>query len=568
MKQIIPSAIIALVIGLIIAYFGFALNKEFVDLRYTLSEKIPIKFIETSTAETVQQLVVKNNGNIPATRIQITIDGLIEDHGILKNSLSDIVEEHNPKGHFEAIYPSLPPGGQFSYILKTSGGGITKDNLEIKHNKGKAKEALAGDSRSIFSEIVNYIFLSLMIFYIILIVFQGRSMAIDNLNSGENYTNYHDYLNKKKPFYVSQEKWDSIRRRYIEKKKYLHSTNIEEQENYKILSRDKPNFITNDEWELLKEKSTKCLMDQLTYSIKTSSTFANLEKYFTLKKPKQFPENKWNEIVKEVNENFITVQKLKKRFYLSTKDIIKELESGIPSGMLPNFWDEYREFLKDRYYEIAYTEIFREFNPLKYLEKIDLSVLSQDKRESLEDLAYRIQLLHIDDISSQYHAEKFLKNDKPEWIKQDDLEKLEKKAEAYVALEKSIKKNESLFNALNNIVNFTQLKDRPETLDSNDWERVRELESKIATTAIKIEEDKSKLESEGQQIKDLKAKILKQLSIIDGVLNDPESIDKIEDYDNPFSEGNFRNLQKISNYAIEDRAKMRDGRNSGTSINK
>lgn len=551
MKQNVYSAIIMLVIGLIVAYFAFNLNKEYIDLRYTLSEKIPTKFIETSTAETVQQLVVKNNGNIPATRIQITIDGLIEDHDILKNSLSDIVEEHNLKGHFEAIYPSLPPGGQFSYILKTSGGGITKDNLEIKHNKGKAKEALASDSQSIDSKIGKYIFLAIFIFYLILLVFQGRSMAIDHLASSATYTNYYDYLNKKKPIYVSQEKWDSIRRKYIEEKIYLHSTNIEEQENYKILNQDKPKFITNDEWELLKEKSSKCLMDQWTSSIKTSSIFSNIEKYFTLKKPKHFPENKWNEIVKKANENFISVQKLKKRFYLSTKDIIKELESGIPTGMLPNFWDEYKEFLKDRYYEIVYKEILRETHPLKYLKEIDLSVLSKDQQGPLEDLAYRIQLLRTDDISSLYNAEKFIKNDKPEWIKQDDLEKLEKKAEAYVALEKSIRKNESLSNALNNIVNLTSLKDRPESLDTNEWERVLELESKIATIAIKIEEDKSKLESEKQKTNELKDKVLKQLSIIDDVLIDPESINKIEDYDNPFSEGNFANLNEFSKLAIE-----------------
>ena len=556
MKQIVFSAIIALVIGLIIAYFGFALNKEFVDLRYTLSEKIPTKLIETSTAETVQQLVVKNNGNIPATRIQITIDGLIEDHDILKNSLSDIVEEHNPKGHFEAIYPSLPPGGQFSYILKTSGGGITKDNLEIKHNKGKAREALASDSQSIYSEIgISIFLLAVFIFYIILIVFQGRSMAIDHLESSGTYTNYYDYLNKKKPIYVSQEKWESIRRKYIEDKikaQYLlDSMNIEVEENYKILNQDKPKYLTEDEWELLKENASKSLEDQLSYSIKTSSTFTNIKKYFTLKKPKHFPENKWNEIIKEANENFITVQKLKKFFYLSTKDIIKELEVGIPTGMLPTFRDEYKESLRDRYYEIVYREILREFNSLKYLEEIDLSVLSKDKQESLKDLAYRIQLLRVDDISSLYNAEKFIKNDKPEWIKQDDLEKLEEKAEAYVALEKSIRKNESLSKALDNIVNLTPLKDRPGALDTNEWERVIELESKIATTAIKIEEDKSKLESEKQKTKNLKAKILKQLIIIDDVLNDPESINKIEDYDNPFSEGNFTNLQKVSKYAIE-----------------
>lgn len=554
MKTTVFSAIILLGITLIGTYFAFNLNKEYVDLRYTLSEKIPTKFMETSPAETVQQLVVKNNGNIPATKILIKIDGFVEDHDILKNSVSDVVEEHNSNGHFEAIYPSLPPGAQFSYIFKTSGGGITKNNLEINHNKGKAKEALASDSQSIYNKIRNYFLSAVIIFYIIFLGFIGRLMAIDHLESSGTYKNYYDYLNKKKPIYVSQEKWDSIRRKYIEgkiKAEHLHTMNIEEEENYKTLNQDKFKFLSEDEWELLKEKASKSLEDQLSYSIKTNSPFSDLEKYFLLKKPKHFPENKWQDIVKEINENFITVQKLNKSFYLSTKDILKELERGIPSGMLPAFWDEYKKFLRDCYYEIVYGKILREFNPLEYLEEIDLSILSKNKRESLDDLAYRIQLLRIDDISSLSEAEKFLKKDKPEWIKQDDLEKLEKKAEAYVALEKSIRKNESLSNTLSSIVNFIPLEKQPDTLDSSEWDKIVELERKIATTSIKIKEDKSNLESEKQKTNELKDKVLKQLSIINDVLVDPESINKVEDYDNPFSEGNFANLKKFSNLAIE-----------------
>lgn len=550
MKQVV-TIISTLAIGLVVAYFAFNLNKEYVDLRYTLSEKIPTRFIETSPAETVQQLVVKNNGNIPATKIQIKIDGFVKDHDILKNSVSDVVEEHNLNGHFEAIYPSLPPDAQFSYIFKTSGGGITENNLEIKHNKGKAKEALASDSQSIYSKLSNYFFLAPLIGYFILLVFQGRSMAINHIESKGTYTNYHDYLNKKKPIYVSQEKWDSIRRKYIEKKikpKYLHTTNIEEEENYKILTQEKPTFLTEDEWELLKEKVSQSLEDQLSYSIKTSSSFSTLENHFRLKKPKHFPENKWHKIVKEINENYLT---LKKIFYLLTNDILKELELGIPSGMLPAFWDEYKKFLTARYYELVYSQILRDSNPLKYLKEINLSVLNKNEQESLEDISYKIQLLGIDEISSLHEAEKYLRKDKPEWIKEKDLEKLEKKAEAYVALEKLTRKNESLSNALNSIVNFTPLKEQPDTLDSSEWNEVVELERKIATTTMKIEEDKSNLESEKQKTKELKDKVLKQLSIINDLLINPKSINKIEDYDNPFSEGNFANLKKISSLAIE-----------------
>ncbi|MEI6155203.1 MAG: hypothetical protein WCQ90_14075, partial [Deltaproteobacteria bacterium] len=520
MKQVV-YVISTLAIGLIVAYFAFNLNKEYVDLRYTLSEKIPTRFIETSAAETVQQLVVKNNGNIPATKIQIKIDGFVKDHDILKNSVSDVVEEHNLNGHFEAIYPSLPPDAQFSYIFKTSGGGITKNNLEIKHNKGKAKEALASDRQSIYSNIGDYIFSALIIFYIIMLILQGRSMAIDHLESRGTYSNYYDYLNKKKPIYVSQEKWDSIRRKYIEgkiKPRYLQTANIEEEENYKILNQDKPKFLTEDEWELLKEKVSKSLEDQLSYSIKTSSPFSGLKEYFLLKKPRGFPENKWQEIVKKINENFITVHKLKTNLYRSKKDILQELACGIPLGMLPAFWDEYKKFLTDRYYELVYSEILRYPDPLKYIKDIDLSVLNKKEKESLEDISYKIMLLGIVEISSLYEAKEFLKKDKPEWIKHDDIEKLEKKAEAYIALDKSFKKNKSLSDVLSSIVQFVPLKEKPDTLDSSEWDKVVELERKIATTSLKIEEDKSNLESEKQKTNELKDKVLKQLSIIDDLL--------------------------------------------------
>jgi len=554
MKQVV-TLICTLVIGLIVAYFAFNLNKEYVDLRYTLSEKIPTRFIEpTLLAETVQQLVVKNNGNIPATRIQIKINGFVKDHDILKNSVSDVVEEHNSNGRFEAIYPSLPPDAQFSYIFKTSGGGITEYNLEIKHNKGKAKEALASDSQSIYSKLGNYFFRALIIVYIIFIVFHARFMAIDLLESSASYKNYYDYLNKKKPIYVSQEKWDSMRRKYIEgkiKSNYLTRTNIEEGENYKILNQDKPKFLTEDEWELLKEKASKSLEDQLSYAIKISTPFSHLEEYFLLKKPKYFPNNKWQEIVKEINENFITVQKLNKDLYLSTQNILKKLELGSPSGILPAFWDEYKKFLTDRYYELVYKDILIYPNPLKYLKEFNLSVLSEKEQASLKDISYKIQLLWIDQISSIDEAKIFIKKEKPEWIKANDLERLEKKADAYLALEKSIRKNQSLSNALSSIVNFTPLKEQPDSLDGKEWGDIIELERKIATTSMKIEEDKSKLETDKQKTNELKNKVLKQLSIIDDILIDPGSINKIEDYDNPFSEGNFANLKKISKRAIE-----------------
>lgn len=542
--------LIPLAIGLIVAYFAFNLNKEFVDLRYTISEKIPTKYIESSTAETVQQLVVKNSGNIPAEKIQIKITGAIVEYDILKNSVSDKVEEHYSNGHFEAIYPSLPPGAQFSYIFKTSGTGLTKSLIEITHNKGKGTEALSSDLVSTASKVGSFSFLALLIFYFILVVIQGRTMAIDRLESSGSYTGFYEYLSKSKPFYVSQDKWNSIRRKYIEKiskVEYFHSTDIEKLESYKILNQDKPGYLSVDEWELLKEKTAKCLADFLSYSVKTSSHFDNLSKYFTIKKPLYFPENQWKKITEDINKNYIVSKKLNERFYISSEDIIKELNAGMPDGMSPIHWKNYKEYLLKRYYEILYREMLREREPFVFLKEVDLSILTREQQNSLNDLAYKIELANFDDISSSYDAENFLKGEKPEWINSEDLAKLVKKAEKYTDLEKSINRYHSLLGALHNISNKIPLKEKPDTIEDKEWNDITELESKVSAIAIKIEEDKAELEISKAETQGLKNKILKQLEIVNDILTDPNSIDRIEPYDNPFSKGNFENLQKLSN---------------------
>lgn len=542
--------VIPLVIGLIVAYFAFNLNKEFVDLRYTISEKIPTKYIESSTAETVQQLVVKNNGNIPAEKIQIKIMGAIVEHDILKNSVSDKVEEHYSNGHFEAIYPSLPPGAQFSYIFKTSGMGLTKSLIEITHNKGKGTEALSSDVVSTVSKIGSLFSIGAMLFYFFLFAIQGRSMAIDHLESSGSYTGFYEYLSKSKPFYVSQDKWNSIRRKYIEKMgkvEYYRSSDVEELESYKILNQDKPAYLSADEWELLKEKCTKSLVDCLSYSIKKSSYFGNLSRFFTIKQPINFPNNQWAEITEEINKNFIVSKKLNEQFYLSAEDIAKELNAGMPNGMLGSYWDQYKEYLLKRYYEIIYRDLINERSPINYLETVDLSILNKEKQDRLNDLAYKIELTNFENISSLYSANEFLEKEKPGWITVEDLSKLEKKAKEYLEVEKSSEKYKSLLFAINDIVCLIPLKEKPsDAIDDNEWAKVTELEGKISSIAIKIEEDKEKLEAEKQETQELKNKILKQLKIVNETLSDPKSLDKVEQYDNPFSKGNFENLQIIS----------------------
>lgn len=48
------------------------------------------------------------------------------------------------------------------------------------------------------------------------------------------------------------------------------------------------------------------------------------------------------------------------------------------------------------------------------------------------------------------------------------------------------------------------------------------------------------------QFTELKGKVLSQLHLINAVLEDPLSIERIEDYEDIFSKGNYKNLKRIS----------------------
>ena len=61
-------------------------------------------------------------------------------------------------------------------------------------------------------------------------------------------------------------------------------------------------------------------------------------------------------------------------------------------------------------------------------------------------------------------------------------------------------------------------------------------------------QDKENLATDKNIVSTLKCKIERQLDIIHNVLTDPGSVDRIEDYSNVFSPGNFENLRLLSEH--------------------
>src|SRR3989304_4760917 len=198
MKQHIITGAIAVVVGLIVAYFTYTLNKEVLDVRFTLSEKIPTKFVDAQAVENVQQLIVRNIGNSSVSKIQIKIKRNVGKADILKNSLNDTITEKISNDYFEAIYPELPPKGSFTYSFKTLADGI---------------DALSSRSKTITGMLTNAIGIVVVIFYTSMAII---TLMVSFLESKARYEKYDVFLKRKKPFYVSQNKWNKIRKESIQ----------------------------------------------------------------------------------------------------------------------------------------------------------------------------------------------------------------------------------------------------------------------------------------------------------------------------------------------------------------
>jgi len=161
------SVLIPLLIVIAGALFTWWLNQERYDVRYTLSEKVPVSF-GGPLNEAVQQLEVTNLSKKTVDRIRVKIPQPIIAHELIKNSQADVEEVFNGKEIFELIYPTLPPEGSFRIVLKTPGAGLSRGSLEVVHGKGPAAYGFA--ATSITTKISSIATIAFMLLYTVLLV--------------------------------------------------------------------------------------------------------------------------------------------------------------------------------------------------------------------------------------------------------------------------------------------------------------------------------------------------------------------------------------------------------------
>ena len=539
-KKYLRYFIAPLAVALIVLVVGFYINRSKPDIRFSLSGGLPRELLGETTTENVQLLEIRNIGKEEAHRLRIKINTPLTYHKLKKFSEGDKIEEFPSTNGLEIIYPGLPPQGIIKLILQSK-TTIEKADIAVNHSKGKGEEAFTGGTS--FLTFGSIAIIGLFSFYSLMMFINGRSSAIDRLESQSDYAP-NKILLRRKPIFIDEKRWNSIRTKALGNKIKDPYSSINKAESYKLLCLSgKVDYVTEEEWQSLKHKAIELLTDMLITKINTAWWYTDILELLSIAKPSLFPEKEWAELQDKMNKSYFALKAKEGRSFSDSNSILKEIEQPKPNGILDDFWAKYIEDLKKEYFRELSKDLEFSSTPLHFIKQQNLRVLSDDQVDILKKRAYNLEINKMPRLLNKLTAQHFLERKKPEWIEDNDYDATRKEAEALI-------RADTLSLLLWDIVYNKALPEtKPEIFTEKEWNEVLE----IAQRFKKMEEDHrtSMKEQETARIEKtetekLKEKIEKQLNIIHNILNDPKSIDRIEDYSNVFAPGNFDNLRKIS----------------------
>lgn len=592
-KSIINPLIVVVVGGLIV--FFVTLKKP--DVRYTLSEEIPLTFSasDSTDRENVQQLEIKNIGSAAAEKIVVKMSGIITNFAVIKHISSDVVDVYINQQPVEFVYPSLPPEAGFKIIF-TSPTIIEYGDIEISHNTGEASEALSQSSKSRIYIVGIYVLI--IGSYLIWLTITIRNVSLNSWIRTTRDKRIELALEVTKPWYVSDSKWPAIHCETINgllKIESIPKGKIVDSASFRLLNSEKPEHIDNNDWKDLKDlaidiikkhlkdeyvmlgktadsESYKLLLseklehldnnnrrelitlaidilkDHLSKSIETYSESSVLN-VMRLVKPEHFHKDEWDTIQTEANKKYI---ELKKRWlgnwFSTNKDILLQLYNEEKPDAVPDqTWDELRIFYQDSYFDGVIHEIYSSNSPKDVLAEYESDILDQEQITQLQKI--------VDQISKYHEYQRLLdcvlegdeiSEEKPNSISDWDWQKLNNLEMLFVQIEdKKI--------IIDDLLQGSEIsEEKPDSVSDSEWQNFKNFETRITQLKDingqyqKLQKEKHELVIDKEMFLQIKDKVTKQLEFINDLLNDPSIIDRIESYDDTFSPGNLDNLREIS----------------------
>ncbi len=228
-KNSLWALLISVAAGFLVYYVTIATP----NIKYSLLGPIPVSM--SNVSNNVQQLDIKNFGNQAANDITVKIKGNNITYELLKYSLGDTEKVFNTENQLEIIYPQLPPEANISIIIKSQDPVLLKD-IAVSHQNGKGKEILSSSNNFLLD------YLIILVGYLIFSILGWRGARLSYFERLANRSP-NEILEKDNPFYVSEEKWQSIREIAIRTKlivdsKFRNYIELEKDEKFDLLSGD------------------------------------------------------------------------------------------------------------------------------------------------------------------------------------------------------------------------------------------------------------------------------------------------------------------------------------------
>ncbi len=550
MSSFWKNALIFIIAPIVVsAAVWFFFQREYVDLQYSLSEPLPTKFLGESRSQTIQQLTILNRGNVPATEIKIEINGEINRFDLQKNVATDSIVIDEDSSNFHAVYDSLSVGSKVKLVFELDSGEITSEDVVVSHSKGAASEILSDPSGGAgLSSVALVVF---PLFYLVLIYFEFRSNALANLKAHSEYRSPQEFLSLKKPTLLKDSQWQEARNEYIRKyrfSRHILASDLESTDIYYFLNTSKPDYFSDSEWLTFLDNTRQQFSEILEYIHSKYIGQKMLEDILLNSRPEAFPKNEWDQYIVKVSDSLVSFR-LSKIIPLPSLSLLEQyVVDDKPEGINENSWLRFSEAIKSIFYVKAAEECFYDYKPVSRFESLNKSLLADDRFNRLSDLAYRCQF-NLDDrfvFLSHFDAEAFLNSEKPEWLRPQDIVSLEKKAEIIKASYLNEKEYKALLDRIEKVFHGYPVGDKPEAVCDRMWRDFVSFYTVVRGKIDKLSAEEVQVSSLKSDVSEFKKRLSRQLSIIDQIFSDPSYIDKIEDFDNPFAQGNFENLRKVS----------------------
>lgn len=536
---------------LLTSFLYLYVEREKPEIVYSISENVPLSDTEKKE-NSVQQIKISNIGDLTAENIQVKVNKEVTNYRIVNNSNSDEIEVFDQSG-FEVIYKQLLPDGSFSVIIELSNTNLNNNDITVMSGTGKAINVLENKDIGFATVLV---IISIIGFYFTVIFSNLRANRVETLfyKLGYNSREELDFIYRKKPFYFKNSEWEMLIKIFIEDKIRQSYENgfidLEVDPSLKILKLpSRPKYISESNFESLKiqaYKAFKSKIKTLTSSYKFRGT-AKVDEIYT----------KTYRIINQLAENKIDLLELLSKSYLEiTVSNISVLEIDEVDNLLktpkPDYinnldWEKHQKHLMNEKYKLINKKLM---NIEIYKDEL-VKLLDSDSDNHYNDLIYLSLLsLKIEEIF-KFSFNRYIFDDES-WIKEKDRKQLSVFVQKANTHDENLELVKTKLEVIDNVVfkvRFDPEKLREGLFKNNEIEHLSSIYNLLKELKLKesnLKSEKAKLIASNVEVDKLISKVTSQLNVIFELLKNPESIFRIESYNNPFTDANFELLLELA----------------------